>query len=126
MKPLGAVLGRFGVGVGFGIALAFLLLPLLALVLHTTPGDLVAGLRSPVVLDAIRLSLITTLGTLLLTLAFERSCTLGLREVDLLRGSEPYKQRFAPGTRSVVRLRSAHGAAGHGVLALLLIQARAR
>ena len=70
MKPLRAVLARFVVGIAFGIALAFLLLPLLALVLHTTPGDLVAGLRSPVVLDAIRLSLITTLGTLLLTLAF--------------------------------------------------------
>ena len=70
MKPVRAMLARIAVGIAFGLALAFLLVPLLALVLHTTPGDLVAGLRSQVVLDAIRLSLVTTLGTLLLTLVF--------------------------------------------------------
>jgi CelD/BcsL family acetyltransferase involved in cellulose biosynthesis len=66
------------------------------------------------------------LGAVLLTRAFERSCELGSREVDLLRGSEPYKQRFAPCIREVVRLRAAHGRAGRSVLALLLLQDRAK
>ncbi|HYM51200.1 MAG TPA: ABC transporter permease [Candidatus Limnocylindrales bacterium] len=70
MKPLAAVLARGLVGAAFGIALAFLLVPLLALVLHTTPGDLLDGLRSPVVTEAIRLSLVTTVGTLVLTVLF--------------------------------------------------------
>jgi CelD/BcsL family acetyltransferase involved in cellulose biosynthesis len=66
------------------------------------------------------------LGPVLLTRAFERSCELGFREVDLLRGSEPYKQRFAPSIRPVVRLRAAHGLVGWSVLVFLLLQARAR
>lgn len=66
------------------------------------------------------------LGPVLLTRAFERSCELGAWEVDLLRGSEGYKQRFAPHLREVVRLRAAHGLAGQSVLALLLLKSRTR
>ena len=42
--------------------------PLLALVLSTPPGDLVAGLRHPLALSALRLSLLTTTTSLALTL----------------------------------------------------------
>lgn len=40
---------------------------------------------------------------------FERACERGYREVDLLRGGESYKARWATGARDVTRLRSAHG-----------------
>ena len=61
---------RLLVGLGFGATLGFLLIPLLALVLHTTPADLVASLGQPLVANAIRLSLLTTLATLALTVLF--------------------------------------------------------
>jgi molybdate transport system permease protein len=46
--------------------LAFLLLPILALLLTTRAADLAAGLRHPLVLPALRLSLLTTAVSLLL------------------------------------------------------------
>ncbi|MDQ6884388.1 MAG: ABC transporter permease [Candidatus Dormibacteraeota bacterium] len=61
---------RLLAGVGFGVTLGFLLIPLLALVLHTTPGDLIAGLGQPLVTQAIGLSLVTTVATLGLTIVF--------------------------------------------------------
>jgi molybdate transport system permease protein len=70
MTALSRVVARFLVGAAFGAALGFLLIPLLALVLHTTPAELLDGLRSAVVIEAVRLSVITTLGTLLLTVVF--------------------------------------------------------
>ena len=45
-----------------------LAVPILALVLSTSPGDLVAGLRHPLALAALRLSLVTTSASLTLTL----------------------------------------------------------
>jgi len=48
--------------------LVVLAVPLLALVLSTPPGDLVAGLRHPLALSALRLSLLTTTTSLALTL----------------------------------------------------------
>ncbi|HEY8678743.1 MAG TPA: ABC transporter permease [Candidatus Dormibacteraeota bacterium] len=65
-----SVWSRLLTGLGFGVALGFLLIPLLALVLHTTPGDLVAGLGQPLVLHAIRLSVVTTIATVVLTVMF--------------------------------------------------------
>lgn len=51
--------------VGMGGALGlFLVVPLVALALSATPAELVAGLRSPVVAPALRLSLVTTLVSL--------------------------------------------------------------
>ena len=51
---------------------------------------------------------------------------LGRREVDLLRGTEPYKQSFASNQRPVVRLRAASGAAGRLVLTVSLARERTR
>jgi molybdate transport system permease protein len=62
--------GRLLAGLGFGVTLGFLLIPLLALVLHTTPGALISGLGQPLVANAIWLSLVTTILTLLLTILF--------------------------------------------------------
>ncbi len=62
--------GRLLAGLGFGVTLGFLLIPLLALVLQTTPADLIAGLGQPLVRQAIELSLVTTLATLGLTILF--------------------------------------------------------
>lgn len=70
MSAVRRVGGRIGVALLFGVALGFLLIPLLALLLHTSPGALVAGLRSPVVLQAIRLTIVTTLATAVLTVLF--------------------------------------------------------
>ena len=50
------------------LMLVVLAVPLLALVLSTPPGDLVAGLRHPLALSALRLSLLTTTTSLALTL----------------------------------------------------------
>jgi len=48
-------------GVGMGLLLALLALPLLALVLRRPPGDLWARLSDPLILEALRLSLVTSL-----------------------------------------------------------------
>jgi molybdate transport system permease protein len=50
------------------IMLTVLAVPLLALVLSTAPGDLLDGLRHPLALSALRLSLFTTTTSLALTL----------------------------------------------------------
>jgi molybdate transport system permease protein len=50
------------------LMLAMLAVPLLALVLSTPPGDLLDGLRHPLALAALRLSLFTTTTSLLLTI----------------------------------------------------------
>jgi molybdate transport system permease protein len=65
-RALSAVL----VGVVAAIALAFLLLPILAIFVHTTPARLLAQLSSPVVKDAFVVSLKTSLAAQLLILLF--------------------------------------------------------
>ena len=50
------------------LMLVVLAVPLLALVLSTSPGDLVDGLRHPLAFSALRLSLLTTTTSLALTL----------------------------------------------------------
>jgi CelD/BcsL family acetyltransferase involved in cellulose biosynthesis len=64
--------------------------------------------------------------TLLLAKVIEDACQRGFTEVDLLRGDEPYKRRFASATRELLRLRAAHGPAGLVALAALVLASRAR
>jgi molybdate transport system permease protein len=52
------------------VALAFLLLPLLALLVTAAPAELLAGLRHPLVLPALELSLWTSLASLALVIVF--------------------------------------------------------
>jgi molybdate transport system permease protein len=59
-------LGRALSVVAAGALLGFLLLPIVALVVTTGIADLVAGLRHPLVLPALRLSLLTTTVSLVL------------------------------------------------------------
>lgn len=57
-----------------------------------------------------------------LALLFEvirSACAAGCREIDLLRGAEPYKMRFAQRSRDVKRLRVGHGVRGNAVLLLI-------
>jgi CelD/BcsL family acetyltransferase involved in cellulose biosynthesis len=49
-----------------------------------------------------------------------QGCAAGCREVDLLRGGEPYKASYASRRRQIYRLRAAHGILGHLYLALSL------
>mgnify|MGYP001553983112 CR=1 FL=1 len=56
------------VGTG-GLLVLFLVLPLLALLLSTSGSDLILGIRSPLVLPALRLSLMTTSVSLLVVVA---------------------------------------------------------
>jgi molybdate transport system permease protein len=51
---------RMGVALAASLLLLLLGLPLIGLVFRVPPGDLVARLRDPVVLDALRLSLVTS------------------------------------------------------------------
>lgn len=56
-------------------------------------------------------------GTVLMAGGFEWACDQGLREVDLLRGTEPYKTQWAPERRRrVVRVRVGVGPAGRAAL----------
>jgi len=52
--------GRAAVGVAVGLLLCLFVLPLLALLVRVPPLDLLRRLGEPVVLDAVRLSLLTT------------------------------------------------------------------
>jgi CelD/BcsL family acetyltransferase involved in cellulose biosynthesis len=63
--------------------------------------------------------------TVLLVEVIQDACERGLAEVDLLRGDEPYKANFASAIRDLLRLRAAHGAAGHLALAALILRSRA-
>jgi CelD/BcsL family acetyltransferase involved in cellulose biosynthesis len=55
-------------------------------------------------------------GTVLMAGGFEWACGSGLREVDFLRGTEPYKTQWAPQRRRLVRVRVGVGAAGSAAL----------
>jgi CelD/BcsL family acetyltransferase involved in cellulose biosynthesis len=50
--------------------------------------------------------------TVLLAAVIEDACARGCSEVDFLRGDEPYKERFAPNRRDMVRLVAGTGMAG--------------
>jgi molybdate transport system permease protein len=51
---------RLVVALACAVAAAFIALPLIVLATHTSPGALAAALRDPVVLDALRVSVVTT------------------------------------------------------------------
>jgi CelD/BcsL family acetyltransferase involved in cellulose biosynthesis len=51
--------------------------------------------------------------TVLLAAVIDDACDRGFREVDFLRGDEPYKERFAPQRRELVRLVGGTGLIGH-------------
>ena len=51
--------------------------------------------------------------TVLLAAIVDDACDRGFREVDFLRGEEPYKGRFAPNRREVIRLIAGKGLVGH-------------
>lgn len=58
-------------------------------------------------------------GSVLLAQVIEDAIAGGCREVDLLRGEEPYKEHFTRSTRPMVALR-----AGHGLPGRVLVDAR--
>ena len=54
--------------------------------------------------------------TVLMTAIITDACDRGFTEVDFLRGDEPYKKRFAPKRRELVRLIAANGELGRTAL----------
>jgi hypothetical protein len=50
--------------------------------------------------------------TVLLAAIIDDACTRGFTEVDFLRGDEPYKGRFAPDHRQMLRLVAGQGVVG--------------
>lgn len=50
--------------------------------------------------------------TVLLAAIIDDACARGLSEVDFLRGDEPYKRRFAPNQRQMLRLVAGQGVVG--------------
>jgi hypothetical protein len=50
--------------------------------------------------------------TVLLAAVIDDACARGCREVDFLRGDEPYKDRFAPDRREMLRLVAGTGVVG--------------
>ncbi len=65
-------------------------------------------------------------GTVLLLALSAQACEEGASELDLLRGDEPYKSRFVGHTRTLHRVRVAHGRRGLLLLGLLRAGSRAR
>src|SRR5262249_18446851 len=50
--------------------------------------------------------------TVLLAAIIDDACARGFNEVDFLRGDEPYKGRFAPNHREMLRLVAGKGVVG--------------
>jgi hypothetical protein len=65
-------------------------------------------------------------GVLLAYHLARQGCAAGCRELDLLRGAEPYKDRLVSRRRTVWRVRAAHGVRGRAVLAALEAGQRGR
>jgi hypothetical protein len=64
--------------------------------------------------------------TVLLAAIIDDACARGFKEVDFLRGDEPYKERFAPNHREMLRLVAGQGVVGRlgGVTQAATFQAR--
>ncbi|HEX3550837.1 MAG TPA: ABC transporter permease [Candidatus Elarobacter sp.] len=60
---------RAAIALAAGVLVLFIALPLAALYVHTSPARLAAALATPAALEALRISLVTTAVSLLLTLA---------------------------------------------------------
>ncbi|HVP70096.1 MAG TPA: hypothetical protein VMS45_02155, partial [Gemmatimonadaceae bacterium] len=80
-------MARLAVLVAVVLLLAFLALPFIALLLRVTPGQLLARLASPVVLDALRLSLVTSVAAtaVVIVLGVPVAWLLATREFPLKR-----------------------------------------
>lgn len=74
----GVLLGRLAVALASGVCLAFLTLPLLALLLRVPLGELFRYLGEPLVLDGLRLSLISSLCSLALMVLLGTPMAYGL------------------------------------------------
>jgi CelD/BcsL family acetyltransferase involved in cellulose biosynthesis len=61
-------------------------------------------------------------GTVLMAGGFEWACDNGFREVDFLRGTEPYKTQWAPQRRRLVRVRVGVGPAGRTALRAAILR----
>lgn len=64
--------------------------------------------------------------TVLLAAIIDDACARGLREVDFLRGDEPYKGRFTPDRRELLRLVAGKGVTGRAGRLSLAATARGR
>jgi len=86
-RRTGSSVARLGVLVAVVLLLAFLALPFVALLLRVTPGQLLARLASPVVLDALRLSLVTSVAAtaVVIVLGVPVAWLLATREFPLKR-----------------------------------------
>jgi molybdate transport system permease protein len=68
-RPWAGALLRIGAGAGIALLAALVALPLVAMVLRVEPAVFVARLAEPVVLEALRLSLVTSLAATLMVVA---------------------------------------------------------
>ena len=86
-RRTGSSVARLAVLVAVVLLLAFLALPFVALLLRVTPGQLLARLASPVVLDALRLSLVTSVAAtaVVIVLGVPVAWLLATREFPLKR-----------------------------------------
>ena len=86
-RRTGSSVARLAVLVAVVLLLAFLALPFIALLLRVTPGQLLARLASPVVLDALRLSLVTSVAAtaVVIVLGVPVAWLLATREFPLKR-----------------------------------------
>jgi CelD/BcsL family acetyltransferase involved in cellulose biosynthesis len=66
------------------------------------------------------------LGTMLLWTVIEQACDDARYEVDLLRGAEPYKFRFAGRQRDICRIEVAHGLRARWLLGAIRMLRRLR
>ena len=93
---------RAAVVSAMGVLVAFLALPFLALLLRVSPAQLLARLGEPVVLDALRLSLLTSAAATLVVVALGVPVAYAARDAGVPRQA---RRRGAD--------RPAHGAAPH-------------
>jgi molybdate transport system permease protein len=94
LRPRGnaaAVALRVGAAIGAGALLLLIVLPLAALMLRVAPGELVAKLATPVVRDALVLSLVTTVWSTVIVVL------IGLPVAYLLSRYEFAGKRFVEG-----------------------------
>jgi len=86
-RRTGASLARLAALVAGVLLIAFLALPFVGLMLRVTPGQLLARLASPVVLDALRLSFVTSVAstTLVIVLGVPVAWLLATREFPMKR-----------------------------------------
>ncbi len=86
-RPLGAVLWPVAIGLLSGLLLLLVALPIAALVFTATPRELLAGLGDPLVVPALRLTLLTTTLSLLAILI----CGTPLAWVIARRSTRPWR-----------------------------------